>query len=233
MKRKIIVLLITILFITGCTKKIYEPNNINTINYNLNIADYYYEKIIALLPVDAYNIAQKSINDDIESLEHALLLNDSYPLLNDNDIIYNKKISSINNNYKVKLEYEFIENDYINSTFINTCFENKSIIQEDNYIEINLSGLLYCYIDKTINIYVTTNHKVIESNGIKENNTCHWKIDNTNNDNVSIHYKISRLKSSMQRDYSEDYSQLFSFIKLFCYSIIILVLIIIYKKKNK
>jgi len=236
MIKKILIILIGIIFLTGCSNEIiYDTNSIDTINYNLNINDMYTENIISILPSNAYEIAYNSEDDDVKPLEYNLLLKNSYPLLANFDIQYNKNILERDNDYKVILDYEYVEDDYIKSTFLNTCFENKNIIQEENYLEINLSGRINCYMDNTINIYVTTDYDILESNGKKENNTYYWTIDDSNNTNVDINYKISRVKKNMKKYYNSKNSKKLSsnLLTILGATIILITLIIIYKNISK
>ena len=229
-KVKLLLLLISLFILTACSSNdaTYENNDIDTIHYNLNISDVYREQIITLLPSNAYELASSEEDNDIESLEKVLLYRDSYPLLANFDILYNKRITENESGFRVVLDHEFLEDDFINSTFLNTCFEKKNIVQEDDSLEINLSGRINCYIDKTIIIYVTTNHEVLESNGLVTDQTYYWVIDNSNKDNLDIHYKISRAQSLMKRNYNSNHRFLFNIIYIITLSIIIIVFIIIY-----
>jgi len=236
MKKNIIVLFIIIFLMTGCESN--ETNNIDTINYNLKINDTYNEKIISILPNNAYDIANESVNKngDVVPLEYALLLEDTSAIYSNDEILYNKKIEKNNNYIKVTLNYNYIEDDFINSKIIKNCFENYYITQESDYIEINLSGNFYCSYDKTVYINIDTNHNVLESNGTLENGVYRWKINSLNKNDVNINYKISRDRSSMSNVYvssSGTSSSISNILKLLGIGVLITILVLIYKFLKK
>lgn len=234
MKKIWCLILLGILLLTGCSKNtIYDNNTVDEIDYNLNITDYYQEFIVTTLPSNAYDTVSRDIEEDIPPLEYVLLQDSSYPLLGDFDTVYQKDIEEIENGYKVSLEHKYTEEDYLKSTFLNTCFENKSIIQEEDYLEINVSGRMNCYMNKTTRIYVTTPLEVLESNGTKENDSYYWILDTMNNEATDIHLKIAREKSTMKRGYTNAYSLGQDLLIIFGLMIGLCVLLVLYHKYSK
>lgn len=202
--KKIIVILISLLIITGCS--LNDTNNVsykeNSIIYNLYINDYYMENIDFYLPKNAYELAKENSNVDYDSIEYILLVdNFSRPIHNNNKTFYQKTIKKLDNSVFVNLKFNYLENDFMNSNYINTCFENHEVNNTDDYFEIHLSGSFYCLQDKTLSIQVTSNYVEEETNGEKNNNSFKWTIDKDNYNNVDIYYKVMRDKTKMISSY--------------------------------
>ena len=84
-KSKYIIVIIIFLLTCGCNN-----NEVNKIDYNLNIDKSYDEKIDIYLDKNAKKIAlndEKSDNTSI-SLEYSMLKNEQYPIFGNNDIVY-------------------------------------------------------------------------------------------------------------------------------------------------
>lgn len=205
--KKIIIILIGLLIITGCSLNNSNENvsyKENSIIYNLYIKDYYMESIDFYLPENAYDIAKKNTEVDYDSIEY-MLLEDNFarPIHNNNKTFYQKTIKKLNNSVYVNLRFNYLENDFMNSNYINTCFENKNIHNEDDYFEIHLSGAFYCLQDKTLTVQVTSSYVEEETNGEKNNNSFRWTIDKDNLNNVNIYYKVMRDKNKMIDKYEK------------------------------
>ena len=236
MIKKILFIFICIFLFTGCSdKQIYKDDIINTIYYNLNIQNFYQEDIFTTLSSDAYQKVQNEQEEDIDSLEKVLLYGNSYPLLANRDIIYQKNIISDNNGYHISLNHQYIEDDFVNATFLNTCFEYTDIHSEDQFFEIQLKGKLNCYIDQNIQIWVSTDHNILDCNGTKKDQSYYWIIDHTNHSNVDIHLKYARVKSSMKHNYHNHNSISFyiNIAYLFFFIILFILFIVLFKKKGR
>ena len=199
--KKILNILLILLFITGCNKSTDDIEKIDRVIYNLNITDMYNEEIIAIFSANAYQIADKSLETDIPPLEYILLYDDQYPIVSNFNKKYQKEIIKNDANIKVYLSYSFTEDDYINATYLHNCFENYEIISTDSDFEINLSDGFYCLHDKEFIINVTSNYSVISSNGIQKGNKYTWTINEDNYNKINIHHKIRRNIGNMQDEY--------------------------------
>ena len=228
--KRIIILLILILSLTACSKK--EENKIV---YNLNIDKYYGEKIIAYLPEDAYEIAKKD-DSDIPPLEYILLYEDQYPIHSNIKTKYNKDIIK-DEGIIVELSYNYTEEDFFNSTYIQNCFENYNIESTSDEVNIELSGMFYCYHDKEIEINIITKYPVESFNGSKKKNTYTWTIDESNKDNVSINIKYNRFLTSMITNYDDikekDNKTLIIIIDIVVIIVSIIVILLIKRRDKK
>ena len=200
--KKIGIILITIILLCGCSKKEEIYYEANSITYNLFIADYYHETIHFELPENALELATQNEQEDYDSIEYILLKdNFSRPIYNNLETFYQKEIKKKKESYQVDLSFNYTENDFMNENYINTCFENKTIKSEDDYFEIYLSGEFYCRQDKVLTIQVASNYSEVTTNGEQQGNTFQWKINESNQNNVSIYYQVKRDKNNMLKSY--------------------------------
>ena len=200
MKKKILLLIVLIFVLTGCgSSKLDEYS----VNYRLKITDVFSEKITFLLPKNAYDTVAKEGEDDNNpySLEYYLLKLDQNPIFSNFDDIYNKDIKKYNNGIEVSLDYNYPENYFVYDNYITACFENYDLISGDDFFEVKLSGSFTCNNQiKKLNIEVSSDYKVLESNGKKNDKTYSWSIDDKDFDNVDISYKISRDYDKMSKE---------------------------------
>ena len=167
--KKNIIMLLSILLLTGCT-----------VNYNLEIDDNILkEKITGTVTKEESK--QNSKATDISTI-YSIINEEQKPIYNKEEI-YQKSLKDNGNNIDYTFSYNYNIEDFVNSTIINTCFENHEIEQLDNYYSIRLSGNFYCLYSKKINIAVTSNLKVASNNADKiKDNTYIWTIDKNTTD---------------------------------------------------
>ena len=199
--KKLLFLIIAVIFLSGCSSK-EQLYPVDTIHYDLKISNHYQENIVFTFSKNAYEKAMDNVNVDYDSLEYILLIdNFSRPIHNNLYTLYGKNISQLDNAIEVDLDFDYLEKDFVNSNYMNTCFENHSIIDEDDYLEIHLSGAFYCLQDKEMTITVSSIYPDEESNGIIENESSTWIINSGNVDHTDIHYKVYRNKNQMATSY--------------------------------
>ncbi len=180
MKKNMIILLLSIIFLSGCSSQ-----------YNLKVTSDGIEENI-FLEIDKSLIVDTPISSEVEPDDQItpFLTGDSYPLVSSTSKKYAKEVTGDASNYYVKLDYKFNSEEYKNSTVLNTCFQNHEYKNEKDYYEIKLSGTFYCLHNSPIEINVTTPNVVKENNAVKKGNVYTWTIDDTNVDNVDISIKI-------------------------------------------
>ena len=201
--KKILLLLFGLFLLTACSSR-EQQYEVNTIYYDLNISNYYQERITFTLPSDAYELAvHNKDNEEFDSMEYVLLLdNFSRPIQNNLYTLYGKRVYQLDNAIEVDLQFDYLEKDFVHSNYMNTCFENSSIRDEDDYLEINLTGTFYCLQDKTITVHVASQFEQETTNGTPtEDGAYEWKINSQNKDNVDIYYKVFRNKKAMSTAY--------------------------------
>ena len=201
--KKILFLLLGLFLLTACSSK-EQKYDVNTIYYDLNISNYYQENITFTLPSNAYELAVHNKEEQqYDSIEYILLLdNFSRPIQNNLYTLYGKRISQLENAIEVDLQFDYLEKDFVHSNYMNTCFEKANIRDEDDFLEINLSGKFYCLQDKLINIHVASAYSQEQTNGTRLNDGSYeWVINSKNQDDVDIYYKVYRNKKSMSTAY--------------------------------
>ncbi len=170
--KKILLLLLCIIFITGCTAKYevyFDKNNINeTINIELdgNINDF------------------KNIGDG-EYIEEELLKN-YIPVLNINNTYYSKNIDVKNSKSYVKLAGSYAYNELEHSSIINRCFNNIYVNNTDDYIDISLKDYICAYYGD-LDLHVSSYYTIYNSNGEKSKDNTHtWNINTIMNEGIEL-----------------------------------------------
>ena len=137
--KKILLIMLTMLFLTGCT-----------VNYNLEIdGDNLNEVITGNVTKKEYEVKE---TDNGENLIYALFNNDQNALF-DEESPYLRTLEdkgkTIDYNFSYLYNYNFDR-----STIINTCFEYHMVDETEDYYYIKLSGKFYCMYSDKININV-------------------------------------------------------------------------------
>ena len=118
MKNKIIILL-SLLLLTGCT-----------VNYNLEInKDTLNETITGTVTKEE---SSQESNATGLSTVYSIINEEQKPVYNKEEL-YQKDLKESGNNINYTSKYNYNIEDFVNSTIINTCFENKEIEEIDNY----------------------------------------------------------------------------------------------------
>lgn len=198
---KRIILLVILLFLTGCEKNNYA---VNTINYELNIDTNFQEKIIFTLPQNAYDLAKQNQDEDYTSLEYSLLYEDNESINSNHEKKYNKEIDKEKDKVTVSLDYNYTEDDFIYSNYIMNCFENYNLTSNEESFIIDLSGEFYCLNDKILNIKIKSSYDVLDSNGTNTEDGYTWQINENNYNNVNIKHEISRDYYDMEQTITEE-----------------------------
>lgn len=213
--KKIIVVLISLLLLTGCT-----------IDYNLVIdKDSIKETITGTAYKEEYEVREE---DSGLNLFYTYINDDINPLIS-GDGLYNKDINEIDNGINYK--YDFIyKNNYDKSKIINSCFENSNVKETDTYYSIELSGEFYCLYSDKININVISNYVVLENNAKEVNgNKYSWVIDDSSN--VNIFLNISK-EIKYEEPSKTKFISTFQLVGLIIFVVLTGITYFLYRKKN-
>ena len=213
--KKIIVVLISLLLLTGCT-----------IDYNLVIdKDSIKETITGTAYKEEYEVREE---DSGLNLFYTYINDDINPLIS-GDGLYTKDINEIDNGINYK--YDFIyKNNYDKSKIINSCFENSNVKETDTYYSIELSGEFYCLYSDKININVISNYVVLENNAKEVNgNKYSWVIDDSSN--VNIFLNISK-KIKYEEPSKTKFISTFQLVGLIIFVVLTGITYFLYRKKN-
>lgn len=213
--KRIIVVLISLLLLTGCT-----------IDYNLVIdKDSIKETITGTAYKEEYEVREE---DSGLNLFYTYINDDINPLIS-GDGLYTKDINEIDNGINYK--YDFIyKNNYDKSKIINSCFENSNVKETDTYYSIELSGEFYCLYSDKININVISNYVVLENNAKEVNgNKYSWVIDDSSN--VNIFLNISK-EIKYEEPSKTKFISTFQLVGLIIFAVLTGITYFLYRKKN-
>lgn len=166
MKKKMLIMILSVLLLTGCT-----------VNYNLEVENNSLKEVIS--GTVTKEEAENDVNSTAPSIVNELIYSENVPIAVGTNT-YNRELNENGNNINYKFSYDYDMSNFANSSLINTCFENREIVDLGDYYSIKLSGDFRCLYANNININVTSNLKVISNNAKKvKNNTYSWTIDKT------------------------------------------------------
>lgn len=183
--KKLLFIIILILFISGCSS-----------TYNLEIANDSFKENINL-KFDKNEIPSESFVEDIEDIEiddqiTPIIKEEQSAFFSVKNKYYNKKVLYYDNYIDVNLSYEFTENEFKDSNSLNSCFENFIFDNMDSYY-IHVYGNFYCLYSDEISISIKTDNKVIRSNATSvDENIYTWKINQDNKQDIDIELEVSK-----------------------------------------
>ena len=179
--KKIIFMLIVLLFLTGCTANYELQINNNKIKEKLTVLETNLEL------VDIENDSGWTIRDSFESL-----------LSKDEFGVKNYTIKSLNNDEQLGIEYNSQKLESLeNANVLNLCYTNPTITVDKNIVKIKTGDNFECY-DlyenlESVKVTFKTNHKVISTNAdSKQGNKYIWNITEEGNKNIEITYDSSK-----------------------------------------
>ena len=178
MKKKIF-LILSIILLTGCQ-----------IKYQLNFED---EKLIENISIQLPNSEEKKIND-IKKYEAYSTFDNSFQTL------YEVKYSDDKNKFIANYQYIYNFEEFRHALYIKSCFDAFSFVtNNDNYILSTTEGFNCMFVDYNkvdeVEVIITTNHEIIESNADQvENNKLIWEINDENSEEKSIYVKFGKVE---------------------------------------
>lgn len=214
--KKILLIILTMLFLTGCT-----------VNYNLEIdGDNLNEVITGNVTKKEYEVKE---TDNGENLIYALFNNNQNALF-DEESPYLRTLEdkgkTIDYNFSYLYNYNFDR-----STIINTCFEYHMVDETEDYYYIKLSGKFYCMYSDKININVTSNNAVLENNAMKvDGNVYSWVIKKDKDADILLNVS-KKMKHSDNNKLKV--MNTFQIIGLIVLVVLCIITIFLYKKKNR
>ena len=214
------ILLIGLLFLTGCS-----------VNYNLEFKDETLNENIEFF--------------DITSTELETLKKDTkYAIFNVSEQIPYNAVYEESNDLKASYNYTYSIDNFNKSLYFNDCFDAVNFVKnEENYILSTSKGfkclsLDYYFADK-ISIKLSTNHEVIENNADYINGDKYiWNIDENNAEQTQIYVKFGEVKKLNSLEKGKNF--IMSNFLIFCVYggllliifIIVISILIIGKKNN-
>ena len=186
-KIKIILMIVCLLILSGCTA-----------TYEININD---DKIIEKLRLIETNT---TIFD--KETDTGWTLRETFQSLLDNDDEFSKsnyKVKSLNNDNQLGVEYSSSSSESVlNSSILNQCYTNPKVNVVDDVITIDTGNDFKCYEYyenlETVKVVLKTNHKVISTNADEQNgDTYIWNFSKDSNKSINVSYYKSDVKKSV------------------------------------
>lgn len=172
-------LIIMILGLTGCS-----------INYNIELEDNKYKETIT----SEFNY--KNLDDEASLSLDGLDEHGIYAFKSNQTIMHNKNIEYKKNKVYIDMNYDYTINDFKDAYLPNTCFDSYIYLNEEDYYYIELKGKFGCMYADKVNISLTTDNMVIDTNGKNKNNKYSWTIEEKNKNDVNIYIKISKISKN-------------------------------------
>lgn len=189
MKSKKIILILIIIFFPLIVKA-------DEVEYNIKYdGNNFYEEII-------YYIKDYSPAENKATLGDTIINYNRNPLYNNNDIYYNKEINQNNNDYEIKLNYNYSNKEIIENNMLKTCFLNRTLSIDDEKVEFKSLSSFVCLNAEKLTINVTSVYPM-EGNGILNNNTYTWIINDDNDDNPNIQIKMYKTANIEDKENQE------------------------------
>ena len=177
---KKIIIVILLLFITGCSSE-----------YNLKISNNSFKENIKFIVENQNSNYDLSGNIELDD-QLTPFLKEKTEAIQNKEKFYKKKIKQDNNFRYIEMKYKYSENDFKEANSINLCFEYPELDFSDNYY-IHLQGQFYCLYSDSINIKIETKNKVYSNNADEINNGIYiWHINETNKDSVDIELEVDK-----------------------------------------
>lgn len=183
MKKRIILFVIFMLILTGCSSE-----------YTLELSNKGIKEtlIVDILDSEIPSNSGNSITEMDDQIT-PFINEDQYPFLDDQTKKYNKEVTKENGVTKVKLDYEYKHDEYPKSTVYNTCFQNSFYESGRRYHELRLGGTFYCLYGDQAVINIKTNNLVKKHNADKvSGNVYTWIIDLDNVSDTEINIVVSK-----------------------------------------
>ncbi|MEG1146382.1 MAG: hypothetical protein RSE21_03010 [Bacilli bacterium] len=192
--KKVILVLIISLFLTGCTA-----------NYNIKLDDIIEEEIVIDIPDSLSNTVKKDIDDQLKNLTAVI---DVYEKGHEYQIT-NKKIDI---GTRKTLSYKYDNDKYQESVLGKRCFKNFMFKETNEYYSIKASGLFGClYENEKVNINIKTSKFVSKENSnTKKDNVYTWTINNENKENTNIDILVMKNIKETKSSFGETFKKIFS-----------------------
>ncbi len=195
MRKKIYILLVMLLFTTGCACR-----------YDLTIDNDTYKESIILAA---------SSDDEKDNLNRKWEIpvdKNNYYLGDENidetytNYIYDYKVNSNNN---LVFSHNFGRSDYLNSTAVSICYKTLSVSNYQETTVISTSNNAMCFDSyrnlSSLMVNITVSNKVISNNADKVNgNTYTWNINRNNASDKSINMVFENKETTDSQDNQTD-----------------------------
>lgn len=185
MKKKLLLVIIMLFILTGCSTEYYVVLGKDSIK----------EKITVTIPdTDIPVRTQEEINADIEVDDQItpFIEQDQYPLFKNYDIKYNKKVKKNNGITTITYDYKYKFDEFRKSNIYRQCFEHSDLRTEARGFYLHFNGKFYCLYGDEVVVKIHSKNQVNSHNADNvKGNTYTWIINKDNQDKVDIVMSVS------------------------------------------
>lgn len=160
-------------------------------------------------------------------------------LINDLDEFYEKKMNETEKDITGALTYNYTYSNFRHANLIKPCYEVIGFAEDETSYSLSTSNSFECLLYEynpldSVQINISTNHKVLENNAdTVENGIYTWNVNEENVNNKEIYIKFSK---DLDPEYinKEKQKEYFNYLIIIISTIIIISGIIVYMKlKNR
>ncbi len=197
LKKSIIIL--TLLFLTGCTTTYTLTIDKNNINEKIEVVD---TTSSTRTVTDIMNNYKKKF--PVYDIEDVIDEDDLYQTY-DNATYYNQTYNINGSDYHLYYEYTYPINKYISANSVNYSYDYKDIIYENNKLTIKTGSpnnyLKYRDIFTDLIVNIVTDYEVTNNNADKvEGNRYTWYFNKTNNYEKRIDFEVDLTKTVAEKE---------------------------------
>lgn len=190
--KKILFILISLVFLTGCSNTFtyeFKENTISsTIELEFNDNEYTnYQKTFGI----EYNKEttpnmHKLIDDTYKSASAIAYKDENGKYFYYNPINYERNSNNNKYTYSYDFNYETIKSNY----YLNDCFDYFTATEDDKYYYYHINGAYTCGNENNLTFNIKANNRLADSNAVNRNKDVHsWDIRKNEND---IYFIISK-----------------------------------------
>lgn len=216
--KKIILIILCMLTLTGCSLEYDITFNEDSIS----------EHIKTTFKGNIYKLANE-IEGDGFYLEKEIVEN-QIPSLKDDQAFYKKEIIAKDTLSTVNLTYDYTYDQFAESYFLDRCFEHVYVNNTEEYIYVSLYGQFNCFYEENLEIKLSTDYKMLETNSNKYKNGKYiWNLNMTD-DESNITFMLSKEKDIKKT--TNNHKNIITLIVLISATITCLVIFIKNKKRT-
>lgn len=189
--KKIVGLLLILVFVTGCSNDYTLKINPNSIEEEINFSIANGDIDKAILINELFRVTNIPYDDDIAMAGYVIDRLRNYDLSPGYDIdnFYTKSVDGD----KIKLSYIYDEDNYGDSNVLNSCFGDVYFDSNEDYYVINGYNQFKCLVKDKVKVVIKTDYRVIDSNADKVSGDKYiWYFNGDNNLEHDLYIQVSK-----------------------------------------
>ena len=193
MKKKLLLIVILLLCLTGCSSEYNLTFNGNNVT----------EEIVSTIntsEIPKQTEEEKNAGIELDDRITPFIENDQYVFEDNNTIVYDKNVETKGNKKIVTLKHTYTMADYLDSKVYNTCFDESYIGTYEEGFLIIFRGKFYCSGGGQVKVNVKTDKYVADNNAdvVSDDGVYTWVINDSNEDNTELYLYVlnEEVKSS-------------------------------------